>query len=225
CSSVSPLIAASSSWSRTVPMNATTAPTLRSAARKRAISAPASKSSTWTLTAIASGAGHRREDRHFVAVGERMLGADEALVDGEADGASRRKLGRKCAAARAQRCDDRRDRRRVVRRQLERLADGRERFAQPREVDESQPNDGANGIAHRQEKSKAPTLDTRGRRLRLYDAARVRDVRSATASPVAPDPNRATDPRRIRRRSARSVRTRAAARAPASRRSAVRRRN
>src|SRR5438045_5450233 len=98
-------------------MNDAIAPTLRSPWRNRAISAPMSKSAACTRTVIArrpSAAGHRREDRDFVAVRYGLRSRDEPMVDGEADGAVRCQLLRPRTAAVAQRAEDGVDRRRAV---------------------------------------------------------------------------------------------------------------
>src|SRR3954470_9056956 len=117
-------------------MNDAIPPTPRSPWRNRAISAPMSKSATWTRTVIArrpSAAGHRREDRDFVAIRNRLRSLDEPMVDGEAGGTVRRELVRPCAAAVAQPAEDGVDGRRAVV-EYQRFAGVAERLAKPREI-------------------------------------------------------------------------------------------
>src|SRR4051812_28112060 len=74
--------------SRTSPMNAATAPTLRLPARSAATSALKSKSSAWTRTGI-SASGDRRKERDFVAGFDRRRRLRHGLVHCDAKRAVR----------------------------------------------------------------------------------------------------------------------------------------
>jgi hypothetical protein len=75
-----PATASPSFTSRTNPMKLAMAPIRGSARRNAAISAPISKSSCCTRTAIST-PGHRREERDLIARLHRRIVAREILVD------------------------------------------------------------------------------------------------------------------------------------------------
>src|SRR5690242_1070757 len=131
-----PVIVAASWTSRTVPTNEAIAPTPRSAARSRAISAPMSKSPVCTRAVITrdSAAGDRRKDRDLVAVGNRLRTRDDTVIDGEPNRAPCCELHREGAAACAQGVDQRIDRR-IVCRQFEDFSGAVKRLTQPRQID------------------------------------------------------------------------------------------
>src|SRR6266536_6612158 len=88
---------AASLISRTVPMNAATAPTRGSPARNAASSRAISKSAVCTRTVIgvvaASATGHRGKERYLVTGADHRFGSRELVIDGDAQRASRRELG------------------------------------------------------------------------------------------------------------------------------------
>src|SRR5574340_1721685 len=66
--------------SRTRPTKLATAPTRGLPRVSAAISAPTSKSSCCTRT-LTSASGHRRKERHFIAVADGMVGVRHFLID------------------------------------------------------------------------------------------------------------------------------------------------
>ena len=144
--------AASALTSRTVPMNAATAPTERSPLRNAASSRPASKSSVWTRTgmAIANALAIQPpvtggKSATSSPVDDRRVGAGEVVVDGDAHRAPGRELGRPRAAARREPCAQRADGVHV-RRGLDALRCRAEGLAQARKIDEG--NGSADAVTH-----------------------------------------------------------------------------
>src|SRR5690348_14082061 len=110
------LIASAPPASRTVPTKVTMPPIVVLPRVRSSISNPTSKSSRWTRIMVASTAGHRREQRHFVARLEREIPADVTAVDRDAQRpAVLERLG-KGRSARLEPVDQRRRRRDAGRR-------------------------------------------------------------------------------------------------------------
>ena len=86
-------------------------------------------------------AGHGRKERNLVALGDRLRTRCEFVIDGEANGSSRRKLRRKGASAPDQSVDDRSNGEVVLAGQFEPFTAGAKRFPQTGEIDEAYGND------------------------------------------------------------------------------------
>src|SRR4030095_6165488 len=144
---------AASLTSRTVPMNAATAPTRGSPARNAASSRAISKSEVCMRTVIAvvaaSAAGDRRKQRDLVAGPDHRFRARELVIDGEEQRSSPRAPGRDLARPALAACGEpraERGNRRQVRRDLDALGRDTQGLAQARKIDERQR--GGHGVAH-----------------------------------------------------------------------------